>query len=85
MEQSSLVTQRKFDRTEIVMGDAPTVNNLNSELVKCNSSDQGFGVVVLLPRDNLSKKPKEQYSNTFIIERVDGYMGIRLDRIVKDS
>ena len=40
---------------------------------------------MLLPRDNIPKKPKELYSNTFIIERVDGYMGIRLDRLVKDQ
>lgn len=67
------------------MGDAPIVNNLHSELVKCNSSGEGFGVVILLPHDSLSLKSTKTYSNTFIIEKVDGYMGIRLDRIVKNK
>ena len=67
------------------MGDAPIVNNLDADLVKCQSSGEGFGVVVLLPKDDFPEEPHDINPNTFIIEKVDGYMGIRLDRIVKNE
>ena len=85
MEGSSLVSQRKYDRMQVVMGDAPIVNNLDADLVKCSSSGEGFGVVVLLPKDDFPEESHELNTNTFIIEKVDGYMGIRLDRIVKNK